>query len=82
MLAGSMGLGSWFGNVPSSSKNSGMISIGRPPKTAGTVYPAMPLPASTATFSGRMADRSTSDRRNAAYSGSRFRSVTRPGVPS
>ena len=59
-FAGSIGFASWWGNVPSSSKYSAMSVIGRPSNTTGTVCPAMPLPASTATFSGRMPDRSTS----------------------
>ena len=71
-FSGSSGLASWFGNVPSSSKYSGTTSrgsSGRPapvPSTAGAVKPPMPLPASTTTLSGRMPDRSTSERRNAA----------------
>ncbi len=36
---------------------------GSPSKTVGTVWPPMPLPASTTTFSGRMDLRSTSDLR-------------------
>ncbi len=33
---------------------------GSPSKTFGTVYPAIPLPASTTTFSGLMPEMSTS----------------------
>ena len=36
-FAGSMGLASWCGNVPSSSKYSGTSVIGRPSNTLGTV---------------------------------------------
>ena len=36
--------------------------IGRPSNTFGTVCPAIPLPASTATVSGLMAEMSTSFR--------------------
>src|SRR5664280_945062 len=45
MFAGSIGLASWFGNDPSSSKYIGTRSIGSPAKTDGTVCPAIPLPA-------------------------------------
>ena len=63
-LSGSIGLAGWLGNVPSSSKYRGTISSGSPsPSTAGTVCPPIPLPASTATFKGRIPDRSTSSRR-------------------
>jgi hypothetical protein len=34
--------------------------IGSPSKTFGTVWPAIPLPASTATFSGLIPEMSTS----------------------
>ena len=54
-LAGSSGFASWLGKVPSSSKYSGTISSGSPARTTGTVCPPMPLPASTTTFSGRIA---------------------------
>ena len=50
----------------------------RRPSTAGTVCPAIPLPASTTTVSGRIPDRSTSPRRYAAYAGSRSRCSTVP----
>ncbi|CPU62204.1 Uncharacterised protein [Mycobacteroides abscessus] len=72
VFAGTSGLASWCGNDPSSSKNSGTIpsgSGGRPaaiPSTAGTVSPAMPLPASTTTRRRRPPDRSTSERRRSA----------------
>lgn len=46
------GLASWFGKVPSSSKYIGTTSSGRPSKTVGTVWPPMPLPASTTTLRG------------------------------
>ena len=54
-LAGSIGLASWFGKDPSSSKYSGITCTAPPSreKTAGAVHPAMPLPASTTTVSGR-----------------------------
>ena len=70
-FSGSSGFAGWFGNVPSSSKNRGVISSGSasrtsPPSTAGVVLPAMPLPASTTTLSGRMPLRSTSERRYSA----------------
>ena len=54
-FSGSIGLASWFGKVPSSSKYSGTMSTWSPrrSKTAGAVWPAMPLPASTTTFSRR-----------------------------
>ena len=83
-FSGSSGLASWLGNVPSSSKYSGTMSSGSSgspapvPRTAGAVNPPMPLPASTTTFSGRMPDRSTRERRNEAYSASRSPSSTRP----
>src|SRR5699024_6636573 len=64
MFAGSTGLASWLGESPPSTKYRGTISSGRPPSTAGTVWPPIPLPASTATVSGRMPVRSTSPRRN------------------
>ena len=54
VLAGSIGLASWFGKLPSSSKYMSVVSSGSPAKTAGTVCPPMPLPASTTTFSGRI----------------------------
>ena len=54
MFFGSSGLASWFGKVPSSSKYIGTTSMGRPSNTSGTVWPPMPLPASTTIFSGRM----------------------------
>lgn len=66
MFFGSSGLASWLGKVPSSSKYMGTTSTGSGSKTLGTVWPAMPLPASTTTFSGRMAPRSTRERRCAA----------------
>ncbi len=66
MFAGSRGLASWFGKVPSSSKYIGTSSSGRPENTVGTVCPPMPLPASTTTFRGRIEVRSTSERRYAA----------------
>ncbi len=66
MLAGSSGLASWLGNEPSSSKYIGTTSKGRLSNTFGTVRPPMPLPASTTTFSGRLALRSTSPCRCAA----------------
>ena len=59
-LPGSIGLASWFGKVPSSSKYIGTRSTwsaASRPKTAGAVWPAMPLPASTTTFSRRPVDR-------------------------
>ena len=80
-FAGSIGLASWFGNVPSSSKYIGTRSMGRPSNTVGTVCPAMPLPASTATFSGRMLDTSTSFFRCSAYPVSRSRDTMRPAGP-
>ena len=46
--------------------------------TAGTVCPAIPLPASTTTFSGRIPDRSTRPRRCSAYGVSRSRRSTLP----
>ncbi len=66
MFLGSRGLASWFGNEPSSSKYIGTSSSRRPAKTVGTVWPPMPLPASTTTFRGRIDDRSTRDSRWAA----------------
>src|ERR1700744_5688445 len=77
-FSGSIGLASWFGNVPSSSKYIGTSAMGRPSNTGGTVCPAMPLPASTATFSGRMPDTSTSFFRCSAYPLSRSRDTMRP----
>ena len=59
-FSGSIGLASWLGNVPSSSKYIGTRSMGSPSSTFGTVYPAIPLPASATTLSGRMVDTSTS----------------------
>ena len=53
---------------------------GRPSKTFGTVWPAIPLPASTATVSGLIEEMSTSLRRCSAYPGSRSRRVTVPGT--
>ena len=55
--------------------------MGRPSNTLGTVCPAIPLPASTATVSGRMPVRSTSVLRWSAYPGSRSRRVIVPGGP-
>ncbi len=57
-LAGSIGFASWWGKVPSSSKYIGTSSTspsGSRPKTAGAVWPAMPLPASTTTLSAAVA---------------------------
>ena len=71
-FSGSSGLASWFGKLPSSSKYSGTSSIGRGsrpaarPSTAGTVWPAIPLPASTTTLRRRPPERSTSPRRCSA----------------
>ena len=68
-LASSIGLASWFGKVPSSSKYIGTSSTRsspRRPNTAGAVWPAMPLPASTTTLSRRPST-GASDTRCAAY---------------
>src|SRR5699024_7360038 len=68
-FAGSSGFASWLGKVPSSSKYSGTTSrptSGSPasvPSTAGTVSPAIPLPASTITFSVRIPSNGTRLRR-------------------
>src|SRR5665648_883079 len=58
----------------------GMAGLTAPavPRTAGAVRPAIPLPASTTTLSGRMPDRSTRPRRKSAYSPSMTRSLTSP----
>ena len=81
MFFGSRGLASWLGKVPSSSKYMRHeVERAGPSKTVGTVWPPIPLPASTTTFSGRMPDRSTRDRRCSAYSASMSRSVTVPGA--
>ena len=47
------------------------MSSGRPARTVGTVCPPMPLPASTTTFSGRIADRSTRECRYVGVAGER-----------
>ena len=73
MFFGSSGLASWLGKVPSSSKYIGTRSRGRPSKTVGTVWPPMPLPASTTTFSGRM--------RGQVDQGAQVRGVVRERVP-
>ena len=70
-FSGSSGLAGWLGNVPSSSKYRGTTSSGSgsstaSPSTAGVVSPAIPLPASTTTLSGRVPDRSTRERRYSA----------------
>ena len=55
-FSGSIGFASWLGNVPSSSKYSGDdVAAAGWSSTAGAVCPAIPLPASTTTFSGRIA---------------------------
>ncbi len=80
-FAGSMGLASWLGKDPSSSKYSGCTVSGSPSNTAGTVRPPMPLPASTTTRSGRMADRSTRVHRCSAYATKRSLWVIVPRGP-
>src|SRR5918996_1649848 len=78
-LAGSIGLASWLGNEPSSSKYSRTTVRPATSSTDGTVCPAMPFAASTTTVSGRMPERSTRPRRYAPYSASTSRYSTTPG---
>lgn len=65
-VLGVEGLASWLGKVPSSSKYIGITVSGSPARTVGTVWPPMPLPASTTTLRGRIEVRSTRDLRWAA----------------
>ncbi len=53
---------------------------GRPSKTFGTVWPAIPLPASTTTVSGRIAEMSTSLLEVIGVPGEQVPRVTVPGT--
>ena len=52
MFSGSMGFGRWLGKLPSGSKYIGTYSNGSPSNIGGSIFPAMPFPASTTIFSG------------------------------
>ena len=55
------GLASWFGNVPSISKQSRVVRQGSRSKSRGATRPAMPLPASSTTLNGLMTAGSMND---------------------
>ncbi len=55
------GLASWFGNVPSISKQSVVMRHGSCSNSRGATRPAMPLPASSTTLNGLMIDGSMND---------------------
>ena len=56
------GFASWFGNVPSTSKQS-VVSflVGMCLKSSGATRPAIPLPASSTTLNGLRTEKSTND---------------------
>ena len=70
------GSGRWFGKVPSDSQKSSMTSAPRRRSSSGAKLPAMPLPASTTTLSGRA--RVTRAAMASKYSRRGLRSVRRP----
>jgi hypothetical protein len=62
-FSGRSGFGSWLGNVPSGSKKLRTTSsCGSRSRIGGSIAPAIPLAASTTTFSGLIASASTNER--------------------
>ena len=55
------GFASWFGKVPSISKQSVVVLQGSRSNSCGATSPAMPLPASSTTLNGLMTAGSMND---------------------